>query len=209
MVSSLEVSLRNTATAKNEYGLSVVEEAFWKKLILELDAIDDFKEFFIAVRKATFKMTIYDLDKFSRMMDYFLPKYGNSAIVYLKDTIDTNFELKSRLSKKYNEGKMTDYIVKNFSSVFPKYEFVEKEFCIPTIGRIDILAKLGEDFVVIEVKSGNRTPNTQLFSYATAFTNPILIGITEKPLSDAQKSDLVQYYVFDDLKQANPLVENV
>ena len=202
----IENVLNSGITKKNKLGMNEVESLFWSDIINKLNIISDFKEFFIAVRKMTLKMTIHDLNIFSRVLDVFIPKYGSSAIVYLTDTIDADFVLKERNETDYVEIKMRNEIIHNFSKIFPYYTFIAKEYSVPTIGKIDIIAKFKEQYVIIEVKSKNQTPNTQLFAYSSAFINPILIGINGKPLSDSQKNENIKYYTFDELK--NKVIEN-
>lgn len=72
---------------------------------------------------------------------------------------------------------------------------------VNTIPTIDILAKSGEQFVIIELKAGRKNPNKQLIAYASKYKNPILIGITEEPLPEDSIFQGIQYFLFSDLKE--------
>lgn len=108
-------------------------------------------------------------------------------------------------SKSYNkDNKEKDYvnaIVNKFDDIFPEYSFIQTEYSVKGIGRIDILARDNESdsYVIIECKIGNQSPNKQLLAYAAEFCSPILIGITERKLSKNSTKDGIMYYTYAEL----------
>lgn len=134
---------------------------------------------------------------------YYCLKFNSTAIVYLKDSIVAEKSLSFNLKEviKLSEKNMQKEIADNFPTLFPNYEFECCEKPVKGIGKIDIFAKSGERPVIIELKVGNKNPNTQLIAYGSCFKNPILIGITEKELSKESKHQGITYYTFDELKK--------
>ena len=163
----------------------------------------NFKDFFVEVSKMKVIYDIDDLKKLQKIIKEFVPVYGSEAIVYLSDCISTERVLpcKSEEARHFREKQMQKEISDNFSSIFPEFEFVQTEKSISGIGRIDILAKKGEQPVIIELKAGRQNPNKQLIAYASKFKNPVLIGITEEPLPKDSILQEIQYYLFSDLKE--------
>lgn len=121
--------------------------------------------------------------------------------VYLCDLLDMQIALLSQVNKDVHirESVYQKEVCQNFSKYFPNYMFVQCEYTIPTIGIIDIFATCKTDNrpVAIELKTKNNNPTKQLIAYGTAFTNPILIGITEIKLDPKLKSSQIQYYTYD------------
>ena len=137
----------------------------------------------------------------TRVKNYIIANFGFYAfdklsVYYYKDIYSYS---KSKLKNSKSEKQIQDYIIQNFNTIFPNYEFVGKEISVKSIGKIDILAKdkeSGRD-IIIEIKKGEQNPNKQLLAYAKGYDNPILIGITN------MKSDLylkeIQYYNLTDI----------
>ena len=174
-------------------------------LYTELTACDSFKDFFIFVCKEKIVRDREGLNELINLVndDYFKIKYGRKTIVYLCDCITTEKMLPIKLSESYNycEKKMQTEIINNFSKLFPNMEFVGIDVLVKGIGRIDILAKKDNRYVIMELKSGSKNPNTQLLAYANHYDDPILIGITEKEINDSQKLNNIEYLIFDELKR--------
>lgn len=162
-----------------------------------------FKDFFIEVSKIKVGGDTDDLKELQKIMMEFVPIYGGEAIVYLSDCISAERILpcKSQEAKYFREKQMQKEISDNFNSIFPEFEFIQTEKVIDGIGRIDILAKKGEQFVIIELKAGRKNPNKQLIAYASEFKSPILIGITEESLPKESILQGIQYFLFSDLKE--------
>ena len=167
-----------------------------------LESSKSFKDMFVKVSQLK---THYDRQELITLRSIinkpvFILRYGAEAMAYLGDTITSEMVLpcKSIQERQYAEKKMRVDIIDNWNTVFPLYDFIGSEVNVDGIGRIDILAKTKSRGrpVVIELKSGNKNPNSQLLAYAKGYTNPKLIAITEKPCSRTQGID---YYLFDDI----------
>lgn len=169
----------------------------------QLDGCRSFTEFFITVCKIKVAADFEDLRRLLSLMDEYIPKYGGDAVVYLKDCIQTEIVLpcKSKEAITQLEKAMQSEIVNNFNTLFPKYTFVCTEKKVGGIGRIDIFALCGKRPVIIELKVRSKNPAGQLLAYATKFENPILIGITQKPIREENKIDGIKYMLFDELKR--------
>lgn len=91
------------------------------------------------------------------------------------------------------EKQLGDYIIVNFNKIFPNYLLTKREFRLPNNDRIDILAYEPDTKkdVVIELKTGKKSPNNQLLAYSTYFFDPILIGIVGDEFANHQEG--IQY----------------
>ena len=162
-----------------------------------------FEEFFIAV--STIK--IYAQREFLKALrdevQKFSLKFGSEAITLLCDSITAEMVLpcSNVPEKTLSESDYKKYIVKNFSHLFPSYQYVGQEIEVEGIGRIDILAKHKEtnQAVIIELKISNFNPNKQLIAYGSKYNNPILIGITEMSLPDEKKINNIIYFTYEEL----------
>ncbi len=105
--------------------------------------------------------------------------------------------------RRYAEAFVVDRIVQGFEDIFPELVFVGKEVWIGEDMRVDILARellSGRD-VIMEVKLGARDPTKQLLKYARGFSNPVLLGITEKQLRAGNRNARIEYVTFGDLNR--------
>ena len=148
---------------------------------------------------------LLDFDELKVLRDVvktFAFEYGEDVIVYLADSITTEMVIpcKSKDVRKSIEADMKKQIINNFKQIFPDFEFVASEKEIRRIGRIDIFAMSNGKAVIIELKAGSKSPNSQLVAYGSKFEKPILIGITQYPIEESRKLDGILYFVFDDLK---------
>lgn len=75
--------------------------------------------------------------------------------------------------------------------------FTDREYEVSGIGKIDILGihPSGRP-VVIECKLGKVNPNKQLIAYSSCLSNPILIGITEEPISKKAQLPNINYLTY-------------
>lgn len=174
-----------------------------RELHERLNKLNDFKEFFIEVSKMKISMEFEELKILQKVVKSFNFKFGNDAVIYLSDSISAEIALpfNSLEARKASEQEMKEQIVNNFNSIFPDYTFVCCEKQVGGIGRIDIYALYGDRSVIIELKTGNKNPNTQLLAYGSKFENPILIGITEQDISDERKIEGITYFIFSELKK--------
>ena len=167
-----------------------------------LTKIATFNEFFVAVSKLKVELGKAELKMLSNELDNIIysEKFGNQEMVYLKDSViaERTLPCKSYNQREFTEKEMQNYIVKNFVKIFPNYIFVTKEKVVPNVGRIDIFAveKSTRRAVIIELKKGAKSPNTQLLAYSQHFDNPVLIGITENITSEA---DGINYILFKEI----------
>lgn len=182
-----------------------------RELFEKLNKCNSFKDFFITVCEEKVSRDYENLKELDTVIknQAFIFKYGSSAISYLSDCITAEklLPMNSMDTIKQIEREMKAEIVNNFSSFFPDLELVGQEVNLKGIGRIDILAKKGVRFVIIELKSGHRNPNIQLLAYAAHYNNPILVGITEAELNAEQKLDFIQYFTLQEIrKRANSYI---
>lgn len=174
-----------------------------RELYERLSKLNDFKDFFLDVSKMKISMEFEELKILQKVVKSFDYKFGVDAVIYLSDSISTEMVLpfNSLESRKASEKEMKYQIVNNFNSIFPDYTFVCCEKQVGGIGRIDIYALYKDRSVIIELKTGNKNPNTQLLAYGSKFENPILIGITEQDISDERKVEGITYFTFPELKR--------
>lgn len=163
-----------------------------------------FEELFVAMKEIILRenVTTKDLRLVSKILGGCIPflGFGVDALVQLRDTLQCEITLKLiQCDRSFKESDYQNKIVANFEKIFPKYKFVKTEHVLSNFGRIDILAKDNESGrdVVIELKTGAKSPTPQLLAYGAFFKNPILIGITEEQLS--HKNDGILFYNFDEL----------
>ncbi|MEH1739772.1 hypothetical protein V6948_06220 [Fusobacterium varium] len=167
-----------------------------------LSIIDNFEDFFIKVSKlkvnfnrTNLKILLNELDN-----EIYLRKFNVASIVYLKDSIVGEMTLgcKNIINNDFSEKEMKQYVIKNFSRIFPNYHYLGQEIEVKNIGRIDILAKdnLSNKHVIIELKLKNKNPNAQLLAYSRKYDNPILIGITEEKTKEING---IKYLLFKNL----------
>ena len=183
---------------ENEQQIISVRELYEK-----LNECKDFKEFFVKVSEYKVLLDFDELKVLRDVVKTFALEYGVDAIVYLADSITTEMTIpcKSKDVRKSIEADMQKQIINNFRQIFPDFEFVASEKEIRRIGRIDIFAISNGKAVIIELKAGNKNPNSQLLAYGSKFESPILIGITQYPIEESRKLDGILYFVFDDLKK--------
>ncbi|HEM6492439.1 endonuclease NucS domain-containing protein [Streptococcus suis] len=159
-----------------------------------------FEELFLWVAK---KKQNCNSQQIKKLRSYIKAKYLNKfeGTIYLIDFLDLEFiyALECEHSRENREKEMQNYICKNFKKLFPNFEFVKSEFVIKS-GRIDILAedKNSKRPVIIELKADNKNPTIQLLAYSKEFIEPILIGVTEKKISDSKMDNDITYYVIED-----------
>jgi hypothetical protein len=187
---------------KDEFEKFTSEKEILKFLLDKYNFVD----FFNAIYKLKICFMGEDLLKLKNLLKkhiIFEYRYGHTSMIYIRDMIDIEIVLNVRLNKKINylETEMRNLIIKNFYKIFKNFKFVQKEFTVNKIGKIDILAKeikTNRD-VIIEIKVKNKNPNKQLISYGNEFKNPILIGITEEKLNENNIINNILYYTFDEL----------
>ena len=161
----------------------------------------NFEEFFIRVSILRVKLSNIELKKLKIELnrEIYSNKYSSRSLVYLRDTLDTELLIPCRHPYKdqLSEYDLREYIVKNFSKIFPKYKYMNKEVVVENIGRIDILARDKETNrdVIIEIKRDKENPNKQLLAYAKGYDNSILIGITN--IDKKFYLDNIIYYTID------------
>lgn len=168
-----------------------------------LRGFTSFESFFVAVCKLKVKLDRKDLDSLKKAVSEFRFYYSNEAITYLCDCIlcekvlPFNFENQRTFDEKTFQKK----IIKSFDSVFPDFAYVGNEVSVSNVGRIDILAKekvSGRD-VIIELKVDDKNPTQQLLAYATAYDDPILVGVSTKKFSFKESDDRIRYYTYEEL----------
>jgi len=187
---------------KDEFEKFTSEKEILKFLLDKYNFVD----FFNAICKLKICFMGEDLFKLQNLLKkhiIFEHRYGHTSMIYIRDMIDIEIVLNVRLNKKINylETEMRNLIIKNFYKIFKNFKFIQKEFTVNKIGKIDILAKeikTNRD-VIIEIKVKNKNPNKQLISYGNEFKNPILIGITEEKLNKNNMINNILYYTFDEL----------
>ena len=130
-------------------------------------------------------------------------RYSHEAITYLLDCIicEKVLPCNSKSPRNSTEKYYQKIIVESFESIFPDFLYVGNEVPIPPVGRIDILAKDKKTTrdVIIELKVDDKNPAQQLLAYATAYKNPILIGISTRKFSPKTRNNQVQYYTYEEL----------
>lgn len=167
-----------------------------------LSIIDNFEDFFIKVSKlkvnfnrTNLKILLNELDN-----EIYLRKFNVASIIYLKDSIVGEMTLgcKNIINNDFSEKEMKQHVIKNFSRIFPNYQYLGQEIEVKNIGRIDILAKdnLSNKHVIIELKLKNKNPNAQLLAYSRKYDNPVLIGITEEKTKEING---IKYLLFKNL----------
>lgn len=179
-----------------------VEQAY-KNVYEELIQCDEFEEFFICVSKKKVSLNIEELKILKNVVMDFRYKYNIEALIYLCDSITAEMTLpiNAKGPIRDKESKYRERIVKNFNIIFPEYSFVKTEKEITGIGRIDIFAKdkASKRDVIIELKVDGKNPARQLLDYATAFHNPILIGISEREIDEKRRREGISYYTYKQL----------
>lgn len=104
--------------------------------------------------------------------------------------------------RQYKEADYVRMIADGFSDIFPELTLVKREAVFESF-RLDLLAKeprSGRD-VLFEVKLGAADPTPQLLEYAAFFSQPILIGVTEKKLPERRKHADVFYFSYFELNR--------
>ena len=174
-----------------------------RELHEKLDRIKDFQKFFIRVSELKVSFTRDNLKTLGNVVRLFIFRFDHVAITYLADSIDAERALpcKNVTIKQKTEKEYLNEIVLNFGVVFPDFNLIGTEVIVPGIGRIDMLCKHKHNNrdAIIELKMSGKNPNSQLIAYASAYENPILIGITEKPLSEQQAIDSIIYLTISDV----------
>ena len=105
-------------------------------------------------------------------------------------------------NKPHSESSIAerDYVKYLFDKMycFHDIDFIQREYEVPGIGKIDILGKqiITDRPVVIECKLDNKNPNKQLIAYGSHFDNPILIGITEEPIPKKMQLPNINYLTY-------------
>ncbi len=166
-----------------------------------LNACNTFEEFFIAVSKIKVSS---DKDFLKALLDdvrKYVFKYSPEAIAYLCDTISADIVLpcNNPYAPHATERDIQNFVVDNFSYIFPKCNLVGIEIIVDGIGRIDVLGKdeTGRP-IVIEIKKGSHNPNKQLIAYGSKYENPVLIAITENPIGN-RAIDGITYFTFKEV----------
>lgn len=173
-----------------------------EELIDYLNRCEDFLQFYVAVNEIKL---IRDRDGLSKLLEIicrpsFYFRYPN-AIPHLSDSIIAEKVLCNNNRREFTEKDMQRRIIKEFSHIFPCMKLIGYEVPIDGIGRIDILAEYNDRPVIMELKVKRKSPNSQLFAYAKAYNNPILIGITEEKLPDNRKCKNIHYLIYSDLME--------
>lgn len=162
-----------------------------------------FEEFFIFVTDMLFSANEESYNELFDFVNEFYDVYSEKALNYLREFIimEKMWYCTPSDSNKLKESDMQKDIINHFNDYFPNYTLIQNEYTLPSIGRIDILAKdnVSDRDVIIELKIGHRNPTQQLISYGSQFDNPILIGITEEPISDKMRHSGITYLVYKDL----------
>jgi len=123
-----------------------------------------------------------------------------------KKIYDVNIKIKNIPSKRQEEKKYHEAVVLNFKDIFPKYEYIEKEYKLPDGDQVDILAKEQEKSrpVIIELKVTKESAHRQLRSYACNFINPILINLSrEMPYKEVKG---IIYKIWDNRRYINATI---
>lgn len=174
-----------------------------RELLESLSDIEDFQEFFIKVSELKVSFGRDNLRTLAGVVRLFVLRFDHVAITYLADNIDAERALpcKAFNVKQKTEKEYLNEIVLKFDTIFPDFKLVGTEVVVPGIGRIDMLCKHRHNNkdVIIELKMSGKNPNTQLVAYGSAYENPILIGITEKPISEQQAIDSIIYLTLEDI----------
>jgi RecB family endonuclease NucS len=178
-----------------------------ERMLTELFDCNTFEKFFVKVSKI--KLAIREKEEFDDLYlaiesMRLLYKFDLTACIYLKDSVMSErvMRLLGTSNNDLKEKEMSDYIVDNFTKIFPNYTFVKREVPVEPIGRIDILAKdtNTDKPVIMELKIKKKNPNTQLLAYGKNYKNPILIGITEDELDKKKKLSNITYMHFSQIK---------
>lgn len=168
-----------------------------------LCGLTSFESFFVAVCELKVRLDRKDLDSLKNAVSDFRFCYSNEAITYLCDCISCekvlpfNFESQRTFDEKTFQKK----IIGSFDSIFPDFTYVGNEVPVPNVGRIDILAKekaSGRD-VIIELKVDDKNPTRQLLAYATAYNDPILVGVSTKKFLFKESDNRIRYYTYEEL----------
>lgn len=168
-----------------------------------LEECVSFEEFFIKVCELKVLLNRDGLSTLYAIVKKFYGRYANESIIYLLDCIMCEKVLPLKLCGERNqtERNYQKRIIQSFGSIFPDFEYIGKEVSVSAIGRIDILATEKETFrpVIIELKVDGKNPTQQLISYATRYSNPILIGISDCKIPVKNRDDRVKYYTYKEL----------
>jgi len=171
---------------------------------------ETFKDFFIVVSEIKVCAQHDFLKDLRDEVRKFSLRFGSDAITLLCDSITAEMVLpcKNIQERKANEGAYKKYLVDNFDSLFPSYKYLGQEIQVNKIGRIDILAECRDSgrTVIIELKIGSLNPNKQLIAYGSNYENPILIGITESPISPHQRLSDILYFTYEELGSGDGIV---
>ena len=164
----------------------------------------DFEGFFVDVCKLKTQFSKSKLKNLHDIMDLFAENpFSRSAIVYIKDCIlcEGVLPFNRHPERKSEESSKKQEIIKRFHAIFPAYSLLGCEVSVTGIGRIDLLATevATGRYVIIELKAGGKNPSQQLVAYAFAYDDPILIGISEIPISKNNRISDVTYYTFEEL----------
>lgn len=162
-----------------------------------------FEAFFSAVCQLKVAMDRKGLNLLRESVAEFRTCYSNEAITYLCDCIlcEKVLPCNSGNQRNSDEKQLQQRIIKSFDSVFPDFVYVADEVPVPNIGRIDILAKdkVSNRDVIIELKVDDKNPTRQLLAYATAYENPILVGVSTRKFLFEGQHNQVRYYTYEDL----------
>ena len=161
--------------------------------------IEEFEKLFIMVSESKLTMNSSEL---KRLRSFIKKEYIRKfeGVVYLLDMLDLEiiYTFKTENAREYIESKMMSKIIKKWTCIFPEYKFIESEKKVLS-GRIDIYGeeKTTNRPVIIELKIDNKNPTNQLIGYSKYFVNPILIGVTQKPVIKKDKD--IEYLLFDEI----------
>lgn len=143
------------------------------------------------------KKTLGELDKYAEaigLRDYWI----------VRDKFMANHAMwkeKRRSWKRVSERDYQDEIESNFKKYFPGYTLTGREVPVRGVGVADFVAvdDISNRPAVIETKLKNMNPAKQLLAYSYEMDNPILIGITERPMNESIMVAGIEYYTYEDL----------
>lgn len=192
--------------------MKLIRKDFQEKYLSELLQLNNFEEIFNYTHEKLISIACDEnLNKLENLrglkcalknLDLYVDINVNS-IVNLTDMVDMQKSLTALLlpNNDISEKEYHKYILEHFNEIFPDYIFQKSEFIVEGVGRIDILAKDKNTNreVIIELKTKKQNPSKQLLAYSKDFTNPILVGITEKEINIKSRIEGILYFTYEEL----------